>query len=132
MRALAAMAALAALAVAGVAALMAGSEPPPVAFSETERTAILAHGPWPQPFMRDPSNRVSGNPAALASAASCASSRSCSRLCKYSSVPVPRAPMQSRRRMGAKRFTRPNGNTSSRPMSNPQVEGTKANAQTSI
>jgi cytochrome c peroxidase len=66
MRALAAMAAVAALAVAGVAALMAGSEPPPVAFSETERTAILAHGPWPQPLVRDPSNRVSGNPAAIA------------------------------------------------------------------
>jgi cytochrome c peroxidase len=38
----------------------------PVAFSADERGAILAHGPWPQPFARDPSNRVSGNPAAIA------------------------------------------------------------------
>jgi cytochrome c peroxidase len=65
MRALAAIAALAALAIAGGAALMAKFEPP-VAFSAAERTAILAHGPWPQPRTRDPSNRVSGNPAAIA------------------------------------------------------------------
>ncbi len=66
MRALAAIAALSALAIAGGAALMTKSEQPEVAFSETERAAVLAHGPWPQPLTRDPSNRVSGNPAAIA------------------------------------------------------------------
>jgi cytochrome c peroxidase len=65
MRALAAIAALSALAIAGGAALMAKPEPP-VEFSEVERAAILAHGPWPQPSTSDPSNRVSGNPAAIA------------------------------------------------------------------
>jgi cytochrome c peroxidase len=65
MRALAAIAALSALAIAGGAALLAKPEPP-VAFSEVERAAILAHGPWPQPSTGDPSNRVSGNPAAIA------------------------------------------------------------------
>jgi cytochrome c peroxidase len=65
MRALAAIAALSALAIAGGAALTAKPEPP-VAFSEVERVAILAHGPWPQPRTLDPSNRVSGNPAAIA------------------------------------------------------------------
>jgi cytochrome c peroxidase len=65
MRALAAMAVLSALAIAGGAALTAKPEPP-VAFSEVERAAILAHGPWPQPRTLDPSNRVSGNPAAIA------------------------------------------------------------------
>jgi cytochrome c peroxidase len=66
MRALAATAALAALAIAGGAALLARSETPGVTFSEAERAAILAHGPWPQPLTRDPSNRVSGDPAAIA------------------------------------------------------------------
>ncbi len=37
-----------------------------VAFSEPEIRRILQHGPWPQPVLRDPSNRVSGNPAAIA------------------------------------------------------------------
>lgn len=27
---------------------------------------VLRHGPWPQPVLRDPSNRVSGDPAAIA------------------------------------------------------------------
>jgi cytochrome c peroxidase len=31
-----------------------------------ERAAILLHGPWPPPMAPDPSNRVSGNPAAIA------------------------------------------------------------------
>jgi cytochrome c peroxidase len=35
-------------------------------FTDTERAAILAHGPWPQPMAPDPSNRVSGKPAAIA------------------------------------------------------------------
>jgi cytochrome c peroxidase len=66
MRALAAIAALSALAAAGGAALVATSDPPPVGFSAGERAAILAHGPWPPPHTRDPSNRVSGSPAAIA------------------------------------------------------------------
>jgi len=35
-------------------------------FTDTERAAILAHGPWPQPKSTDPSNRVSGNARAVA------------------------------------------------------------------
>jgi len=66
MRALAATAALVALTIAGVVALAGRSEPPAAAFSETERGAILAHGPWPPPPAPDPSNRVSGNPRAIA------------------------------------------------------------------
>jgi cytochrome c peroxidase len=38
---------------------------PAAAFSETERRRILSHGPWPPPMARDPSNRVSGQPAAI-------------------------------------------------------------------
>ena len=36
-----------------------------LSFTEAEVRAILAHGPWPVPWARDPSNRVSGNPAAI-------------------------------------------------------------------
>jgi len=35
-------------------------------FSEDERAKILRHGPWPPPLRPDPSNRVSGQPAAIA------------------------------------------------------------------
>lgn len=35
-------------------------------FTEAERVAILRHGPWPRPFERDSSNRLSGNRAAVA------------------------------------------------------------------
>jgi len=35
-------------------------------FTPEERAAILLHGPWPQPMPPDPSNRVSGNPGAVA------------------------------------------------------------------
>jgi cytochrome c peroxidase len=35
-------------------------------FDENEKRKILAHGPWPPAARRDPSNRVSGNPAAIA------------------------------------------------------------------
>jgi cytochrome c peroxidase len=38
----------------------------PAAFSASEIGRILAHGPWPQAAARDPSNRASGNPAAIA------------------------------------------------------------------
>src|SRR5262245_66684469 len=34
-------------------------------FSEGELRAIRAHGPWPLPPARDPSNRVSGRPEAM-------------------------------------------------------------------
>lgn len=36
-----------------------------VTFSADERKRLLAHGPWPVAFRPDPSNRVSGNPAAI-------------------------------------------------------------------
>jgi len=36
-----------------------------VPFSADETQRILAHGPWPQPARRDPSNRVSGKPEAV-------------------------------------------------------------------
>ncbi len=34
-------------------------------FTESEVRAILSHGPWPERPQRDPSNRVSGKPAAI-------------------------------------------------------------------
>jgi len=36
------------------------------AFSATERAVILSFGPWPPAWQADPSNRVSGDPAAVA------------------------------------------------------------------
>ncbi|MDA0225745.1 MAG: hypothetical protein O2975_06480 [Proteobacteria bacterium] len=36
-----------------------------VEFDAAERAAILRHGPWPMAVPRDPSNRVSGNAAAI-------------------------------------------------------------------
>jgi cytochrome c peroxidase len=47
-----------------VAVPLAAGEPPQV--SADERAAIVAHGPWPPPWQRDPSNRVSGHPPAVA------------------------------------------------------------------
>ena len=38
----------------------------PVDFTEDEKALIAAHGPWPVKTGPDPSNRVSGNPAAIA------------------------------------------------------------------
>ena len=35
-------------------------------FTDTEKRAILRHGPWPAPWTPDPTNRVSGNPEAIA------------------------------------------------------------------
>jgi cytochrome c peroxidase len=35
-------------------------------FDEAEKRKVVAHGPWPPPARRDPSNRVSGTPAAIA------------------------------------------------------------------
>ncbi len=37
-----------------------------VAFTPQETALVLRHGPWPQPPVRDPSNRASGNAAAIA------------------------------------------------------------------
>jgi cytochrome c peroxidase len=34
-------------------------------FTEAERRAIARHGPWPAPWTRDPTNRVSGNAQAI-------------------------------------------------------------------
>src|SRR6185436_5293999 len=53
---------LAALAAFGVAAA------PDVLylFSDAEIQQIVAHGPWPPPAAKDPSNRVSGSRAAIA------------------------------------------------------------------
>jgi cytochrome c peroxidase len=54
---------LAVLLLAGVAA--AGSQEQ-VEFTAEETRRILQHGPWPQPVLRDGSNRVSGNADAIA------------------------------------------------------------------
>jgi len=66
MRRLAAVVSL--LAVAGAALAPAARATPPdaVILGEAERAAVLAHGPWPPAFTPDPSNRVSGNPDAVA------------------------------------------------------------------
>jgi len=37
-----------------------------VVFSDEEKARILSHGPWPPPARRDPSNRISGKPEAIA------------------------------------------------------------------
>ena len=37
-----------------------------VEFNATERAAIARHGPWPPAIKRDPGNRLSGKPAAIA------------------------------------------------------------------
>jgi len=55
-----AIAALLALSVAGNAVAQL------LDFSAAELRAILRHGPWPAPWSPDPSNRVSGNPEAIA------------------------------------------------------------------
>jgi cytochrome c peroxidase len=65
MRAATAIAGCLALAAAA-ATLPAAAPEPAVTFTEEERAAILAHGPWPMPVTTDPSNRVSGSPAAIA------------------------------------------------------------------
>ena len=46
-------------------AVAAGSDTLPD-FTAGEIRRILQHGPWPMPWARDPSNRVSGKPAAIA------------------------------------------------------------------
>ena len=37
-----------------------------LSFSAAEREAVVAHGPWPPPLLRDPGNRLSGRPTAAA------------------------------------------------------------------
>ncbi len=43
-----------------------GAEAQPVDFTPQEVRRILQHGPWPPPPARDPSNRASGDPRAVA------------------------------------------------------------------
>lgn len=57
---------LLALLLAAATALPAVAAPGVAGFSAAEIGRILRHGPWPQAVLRDPSNRVSGNPAAVA------------------------------------------------------------------
>jgi cytochrome c peroxidase len=45
--------------------VLAALAPAALAFTEAERRAIAAHGPWPPAFAADPSNRVSGHPEAI-------------------------------------------------------------------
>ncbi len=62
-----ARAALAAAFLAGIVAAGAGGQTAPAPpLSERELRLVLAHGPWPLPWRNDPSNRVSGQPAAIA------------------------------------------------------------------
>lgn len=49
-----------------VATGLAASAEQTATFTDAERAAILAHGPWPPPRRPDPSNRVSGNADAIA------------------------------------------------------------------
>jgi cytochrome c peroxidase len=44
---------------------MAAANPEPLRFSREEVAALLRHGPWPVPWKPDPSNRASGNSAAM-------------------------------------------------------------------
>ncbi len=52
----------------GVAAftLIGASALAQVEFNATEKSAIARHGPWPPAITRDPGNRLSGKPAAIA------------------------------------------------------------------
>lgn len=52
--------------LAGAAVLLAAAASTPAAFDEDEIALILAHGPWPVKTGPDPSNRLSGKPAAIA------------------------------------------------------------------
>ena len=61
----AALLALAAASVADTASAAAPQVESTVDFTDAEARAILRHGPWPAPWLPDPSNRVSGNPQAI-------------------------------------------------------------------
>ena len=54
------------LIAAALLAAGAAAQTPPGDYSPEETRAIQSHGPWPQPVLRDPSNRVSGNADAIA------------------------------------------------------------------
>jgi cytochrome c peroxidase len=54
------------LALASLLPGAAGSQPLASPLSNDDIPRILAHGPWPPPPVHDPSNRVSGQPAAIA------------------------------------------------------------------
>jgi len=54
------------LAVSLLASVAAARSQEQVEFSAEEMRRILQHGPWPQPVLRDKSNRVSGNADAIA------------------------------------------------------------------
>ena len=45
--------------------LLAASAASAATFSDEDARKIATHGPWPAPWSRDPSNRVSGNPHAI-------------------------------------------------------------------
>lgn len=47
-------------------AFAAGAGAELLEFTDAEKRAILRHGPWPAPWAPDPTNRVSGNPEAIA------------------------------------------------------------------
>jgi len=51
--------------VALLLCLSAGTGAQVLDFNESETRAILRHGPWPAPWSRDPTNRVSANPQAI-------------------------------------------------------------------
>ena len=52
--------------LAGAAILLTGAATPPTTFDDDETALILSHGPWPVKTDADPSNRMSGKPAAIA------------------------------------------------------------------
>ena len=57
---------IAAFLVAAVSVLLAAASAGQESFDADETDLILSHGPWPVEMPPDPSNRVSGNPAAIA------------------------------------------------------------------
>lgn len=52
--------------VAGAAVLLTAAANLPTSFDDDETALILSHGPWPVKTEPDPSNRLSGKPAAIA------------------------------------------------------------------
>lgn len=52
--------------LASASILLAAAASPPISFDEDEVALILSHGPWPIATNPDPSNRLSGRPAAIA------------------------------------------------------------------
>lgn len=54
------LAAIVVAAAGGAVAQTSSGSSLPVKFTEAEIAAILTHGPWPVPWQKDPSNRVSG------------------------------------------------------------------------